>query len=175
MTQTALPQTSTFHQPTTGTAASPTATCTTCGRGIARQNGGSALWIDAEGKTSCTIKIATTPTILADEVHVRITDDAFRPVELTGSDDNPSVTGRMLVSRAGAELLLADLARALGVTVVTEGQKQDLGLLVRETIADADAQDNNLVDGPSTFALNAHRDRMRDLRDTFRRAGIISG
>jgi hypothetical protein len=108
----------TFHQPTTGTAASPVATCTTCKRGISRMNGGSALWIDAAGLTSCTVKApADRPTILADEAHVRIGGNAFRPIEITASDDNPSVTGRMLVSRVGAELLLRDLAAALGYSV----------------------------------------------------------
>lgn len=119
---------------------------------------------------------ATQPTILADEAHVRITEDVFRPVEITASDDNPSVTGRMLISRSGAELLLADLARALGVTVVTEGQKQDLGLLVRETITAADDRKNTpAAVGSSAVLLNSMTDAMRDLRDTFRRAGIITG
>jgi len=118
---------------------------------------------------------AAQPTILADEAHVRHSGNPFRPIEITATDDNPSVVGRMLISRSGAELLLADLARTLGVTVVTEGQKQDLGLLVRETIADADAQDAVGNGDPTTAKLNAHRDRMRDLRDTFRRAGVISG
>ena len=49
-----MTQTQTFHQPTVGTAGTPgVATCQTCHRGIARQNGGSALWIDSEGSTTC--------------------------------------------------------------------------------------------------------------------------
>jgi uncharacterized protein YigA (DUF484 family) len=115
-------------------------------------------------------------TVLADEAHVRLTDDVFRPVEITASDDNPSVVGRMLISRSGAELMLADLARALGATVVTAGQQQDLGLLVRETIAAADDRKNTpAAVGTSAVLLNSMTDDMRDLRDTFRRAGIIDG
>lgn len=174
MTQTALPRTSTFHQPTTGTAASAVATCTTCKRSIARMNGGSALWIDDDGHVSCAPK-ATAPaskTELPADIEVIRTDHPALPIRLVASDDNPSHLGTWKISENQAYALLNTLAGALGATVVTAGQQQDLAEVFRMTIANADAQD--ALNSPSDVMLNAHRDRMRNLRDTFRRAGVIT-
>jgi hypothetical protein len=44
--------TTTLHQPVNGTASQPVATCA-CGRYITRQSGGTALWIDSNGRTEC--------------------------------------------------------------------------------------------------------------------------
>jgi hypothetical protein len=95
--------------------------------------------------------------------------------EIVFSDDNPSINGRVRLTKDAAWALLKGLADVLGATVVTEGQQQDLGLLARETIAAADEQDSTWGALPSMAMLSAHRDRLRDLHDAFRRAGIISG
>lgn len=175
MTQTALPQTSTFHQPTTGTAASAVATCTTCKRSISRMNGGSALWIDDDGHVSCAPKVAApaSKTELPADIEVKRTEHPDLPFQLVATDDNPSHLGTWKISENQAYALLLHLAQELGATIVTAGQQQDLGLLVRETIADADSRKNTpAAVGSSAVLLNSMTDAMRDLRDTFRRAGI---
>jgi len=119
MTQTSTP-TQTFHQPTTGTAASLVATCGTCGRGISRQNGGSALWIDAEGKTSCTPKVTAPATKLEfpADIEVKVgADNAPLPISLVATDDNPSHLGTWKITEAQAERLMRALAEQLGYSV----------------------------------------------------------
>lgn len=114
-------------------------------------------------------------TALPADIEVVKTGSPYVPISLVASDDNPSHLGTWKINENQAHRLLKALAAQLGATVVTAGQQQDLGLLVRETIAEADAQDAVGNGDPTPAKLNAHRDRMRDLRDTFRRAGVISG
>lgn len=131
--------------------------------------------------TQNTNSAATRPVLLADEITVQANTEnpnSFYGIELVATDDNPSLVGTMKVNEAAAWQLLKDLAKTLGATVVTEGQKQDLGLLVRETIAAADDRKTEILEtsrGIGLADLSRMTDDMRDLRDTFRRADIISG
>jgi hypothetical protein len=87
--------TETFHQPTTGTATSPVATCGTCGRGIARQNGGSALWTDADGSTGCKLKPAA---LQPPAVAAPFTADQIRQLAFAGDQV------RLVSARNGIEI-----------------------------------------------------------------------
>lgn len=112
-----------------------------------------------------------TQTTAADKTTVRTVGEVTT-IHMDGTLGEPDQN--VLMTRENAEKLLRQLADSLGVTAIFEGQRQDLGLLVRETIAAADERDAQ-IGTPTLADLNAHRDAMRDLRDVLRRADVISG
>jgi hypothetical protein len=140
-----------------------------------------ALVAASQANTAVTDALATakatqTKTEFPADIQVLRTDHPDLPFRLVATDDNPSHLGTWKISENQAYALLLALAQEVGATIVTAGQQQDLGLLVRETITAADDRKNAAIGTTVTLPdLNAFTDQMRDLRDTFRRAGIITG
>lgn len=93
------------------------------------------------------------------------------------TDDNPSRVATVVLGSYGAASLLQQLAEQAGYTLVRTETVQEMGALVRRTIADADARNMAFADDNAspTVKLHAHTDAMRDLRDALRREGLISG
>jgi hypothetical protein len=124
-------------------------------------------------------QMSTTParnTFAAADAQVTEGNSVFHTMIIDFTDDNPSRVATVVIGQHGAQQLLEQLAMQLGYRLVAESTAQQLGAMVRETIATADSRKNTpAAVGSSAVLLNAMTDAMRDMRDELRRADVISG